>query len=137
MVGVATGTHTERVELSCGAVWFDGADVMWVELTDGLRLDATTTREVIDARRELSQGRAWPVLADIRGLRGATRAARRMSASDEVAAITTRMALLVGSSVSEVVGNFFLKVNRPRFPTRLFRSPERALAWLREEGAGD
>jgi hypothetical protein len=40
------------------------------------------------------------------------------------------VALLVGSPVTRVIGNFFIGLNKPRWPVRLFRSESDALAWL-------
>ena len=41
------------------------------------------------------------------------------------------IALLVGSPLSRVIGNFFVGLNRSTFPLRLFTSEEEAIAWLR------
>ncbi|MCA9567989.1 MAG: hypothetical protein KC656_09105 [Myxococcales bacterium] len=40
------------------------------------------------------------------------------------------VALIVRSRVSEVTGNFFLRLNRPAYPTRLFGSVEAAVEWV-------
>jgi hypothetical protein len=49
------------------------------------------------------------------------------------------VALLVGSPMSRAIGNFFIGLNKPLIPTRLFVSEPEALAWLRgflPEGGG-
>ena len=45
---------------------------------------------------------------------------------------TVAQALVIDSGPSRVMGNFFLGLNKPRFPTKLFTSEAKAEAWLRE-----
>jgi hypothetical protein len=42
------------------------------------------------------------------------------------------VALIVDTPLSRVLGNFFLAVNKPLYPTRLFDNEASALAWLQE-----
>jgi hypothetical protein len=39
--------------------------------------------------------------------------------------------MLIDSPLGVVIGNFFLKVNRPPYPLRLFRNEREAEQWLR------
>jgi hypothetical protein len=42
------------------------------------------------------------------------------------------MAVLIKSPISRVVGNFFLGINKPAVPTRLFDNEADALEWLKK-----
>lgn len=77
------------------------------------------------------EGHPLPFLMDIRKARGITREARSMFASAEAATLFAATALLVGSPLSRALGNFFLGLNKPQMPTRLFTDEAEALAWLR------
>ncbi len=44
--------------------------------------------------------------------------------------LTRRLAMIAGTPVSRIVGNIFLGLNKPPFPTQLFTDEERAAAWL-------
>ena len=100
----------------------------------GSRLDATLTSEVSRAHVELAQGRARHVLADVRGLVSVDRASRQLAASPDVTAATSRMAIIVGNPVTRTLGNFFIRVTTPSYPTRLFADEHLAREWLRESG---
>jgi hypothetical protein len=39
--------------------------------------------------------------------------------------------MLIRSSISRILGNFFLGLNKTRFPLRMFADLDDALAWLR------
>jgi hypothetical protein len=38
--------------------------------------------------------------------------------------------LIIGGPLSRIIGNFFLSVNKPLYPARLFDNEASALAWL-------
>jgi hypothetical protein len=106
--------------------------------TDGeaLRLDWAAGTEISDADARalheelaaLSGERRLPLLVDGRPVRGLSRGARKeMSQST----LSSKIAVLVDSPLSRTLGNFFLSVERPEVPVRLFGSETEAMAWLR------
>ncbi len=44
--------------------------------------------------------------------------------------LVSAVALVVGTPLSRMMGNFFLSVSRPMAPTRLFEDEASELAWL-------
>jgi hypothetical protein len=113
-------------------VFLEADGTLVIRFHDGSRLDGTLTSEVMRAHVEVSQGRARPVLADVRGLVSVDRASRQLAASPEVTAATARMAIIVGNPVTRTLGNFFIRVTTPSYPTRLFADERLAREWLRE-----
>jgi hypothetical protein len=74
------------------------------------------------------------VLVDMRGVRSQTREARQYFAGPEAAKATRAVALLIGSPISRVLGNFFLRVGTPLLtPTGLFTDDSKAIRWLLEQ----
>ena len=72
-----------------------------------------------------------PMLVDVRTVSAIDREARAHLAGPEGARINSAVALLVGSPLSQAIGNFFLGLNKPLIPCRLFTTEPEALAWLR------
>jgi len=70
------------------------------------------------------------VLVDLRQLKSQSAEARAELAGPRAVRVSRAVALLIGSPLSRVVGNFYLRFNRPETPTRLFSSEEEARAWL-------
>jgi hypothetical protein len=89
-------------------------------------------REVIAATTKITKGKKCPVLADLRRVRSISREARQYYAGEESAQAVAAVALLVGSPISRMSGNFFLALNKPSFPVRLFTLESEAIEWLRE-----
>ncbi len=57
--------------------------------------------------------------------------ARRAAASEENSKYTAALALCSPSVYQAIAGNLFLKINKPKVPTRFFDSRDKALAWLK------
>jgi hypothetical protein len=82
----------------------------------------------IEAMAQLTGGRRSPLLVDTHDIGPMDRSARTelVRRGDLVSAV----ALIVGTPLSRLMGNFFLSVSRPMAPTRLFDDEASALAWL-------
>ena len=79
-----------------------------------------------------------PCLVLMGETRGIERDARTYFAHhDDNARVTTLAALVIGSPVSRVIGNFFIGLSKPKFPTRLFNDVEEAETWLKGPSDGD
>jgi len=88
------------------------------------------------AMRKLCDGPAL-VLADIRGLRRSGVATERYVAGPETTDVARRLALLIESPVSRMLGNLKMGLAKPPFPTRLFTNEDAAVAWLLADSAED
>ena len=84
-------------------------------------------------REQLGEGK-FLFLADIRATKGISKEVRDyLGSSLDIVALASATALLVGSNVSRIIANLFLKFNRPVFPTQLFTNEEAAIEWLLEQ----
>jgi hypothetical protein len=79
---------------------------------------------------ELTGGRLSPLLVDLHDSGQQARAARLEFTSQ--ADLVSAVALIVGTPLSRIMGNFFLGVSRPPYPVRMFDTEESALVWLNE-----
>ena len=97
--------------------------VVWVPHVEIGLEDATAA---IEAMTELTGGRRSPLLADVHDTGPQTRAARlELARLDD---LVSAVAMIVGTPLSRIMGNFFLGVNRPLYrhgcsTTRRPRSP--------------
>jgi len=89
-------------------------------------------REIIAAQYKVLKGKKSPVLVDIREMKSIDREARQYFKSEETVKITSADGIVVGSPVSRVLGSFFLGINKPVYPIKLFTSEAKAIKWLKE-----
>ena len=114
------------VELSWNPIGFIRAVVL-----PGAHLTVEDAVIIGEARQQLCPDRRCPLLLDIRHVKSATKECRVYGSSRETPNQPTAMALLVSSPVSRVIGNFYMGLNKPFYPTKLFTSEESAVDWLK------
>jgi hypothetical protein len=118
-------TRTERL-------WLHPDGYVIAEVRPGLIADLDDAIVNVDAVGKLAAGIPRPLLLDMRAhATSATRECREYYAGAEAQQVNLAVAMLVRSNVSRVIGNFFLGLNRTRFPFRMFSDLGEAVAWLR------
>jgi hypothetical protein len=80
--------------------------------------------------KTVSNGKKPPILIDIREIISITKEARDHFSMRNREAGVTAIGLLIKSPVSRVIGNFYLGINKPTVPTKLFTDEKKALGWL-------
>lgn len=85
--------------------------------------------QVVKDRILLQEGRQFPILCDIRGVKEIDKPARSYLALEGSVQITA-IAFIVDSPVSVMLTKFYLKTSKPPVPTRSFKNIEEALVYL-------
>lgn len=117
-------TRTERL-------WLHPERYVIAEVRPGLIADLDDAVVNVAAVGTLAAGVPLPLLLDMRAhATSATRECREYYAGAEAQRVNLAVAMLVRSHVSRVVGNFFLGLNKTRFPFRMFSDLDEAVAWL-------
>ena len=110
-------------------IWLrpDGiVQVIWAPRVAAVLEDAVAC---VSATARVTGGRRSPVLVDMRDTGAQDRATRaEWTHHNEV---TAAVALIVGTPLSRMTGNLFVKIAKPPFPVRVFDQEASAVAWLR------
>jgi hypothetical protein len=115
-----------------GKIWLgDDGIVRAVSTIRQEEMTLANTKATFSAILKVSKGKKRPLFSDIRDIKSADRESREYAASEEVVNVVSAMALLIGSPISKVIGNFFLGLNKPKFPVKLFTSETEAIEWLK------
>ena len=80
---------------------------------------------------KLARGKKESILVDLRNIKSANYEGRQYFASEAASKITKASAVIVSSPVSKMIGNFFIGLNKPPFPTKIFTSELKAMRWLK------
>lgn len=95
--------------------------------------DAIDTINFISNICKKTKKKKHPVIVDIRQVKNLTRDARNYFSGEEAHKYVTALAILVGSPVSRILGNFFMGMNKPLYPVKLFTDEEKAIKWLKNK----
>jgi hypothetical protein len=118
-------TRTQRI-------WLEADGIVRAKMFAHVELDRVDAEEAIHAIAKVTGGARRPVLVDMTQIKFMTREARTYFAGPETANAESAAALLIRSPLARAIGNFFMGLNKPLMPTRLFTSEEAALTWLRD-----
>ena len=119
-------------ELRTARFWTDADGILRGEARANVDQTLDDAKAQIALHRSDHAGRRRPILVDIRKVRSITREARAYYAGYAAAELYSAAGFIVESPLSRAIGNFFLGLSKPVFPTRLFSSEEEALVWLRQ-----
>jgi hypothetical protein len=87
---------------------------------------------VAEVKREFADVLPAPTISDISNQKTFAKEVRDYMASSEVLDMMTAGALVAGSVVARVVGNFFLMFSKPPIPAKLFSDEASARKWLEQ-----
>jgi len=110
-----------EIELKNGIVFF----TVLIDI-----LDIEIVKEAIQTRHNMSNGKNYPIFADIRKLNSVSREARQQLASKDAGEFVSAVAMLTNSKVQLIMFNFFNLIYKAPSPTKLFTNKEEALQWL-------
>jgi hypothetical protein len=120
--GVVSGVHR---------MWLDDEGIVHAESIAGAQHTRADAEEGLRLVRELAGRRARPLLVDLRFTKSIDRDARVYYAGGATVGIALAVALVTDSPLTRVIASFFMGVNKPPVPTRMFTSEADALTWLR------
>lgn len=121
---------SEIIDTGSSKIWMDDCGIIHTKYP--VKIDVTLESAICDIGviEKLSKGRKVPLLVNMGNTRSISRDAREYFSGKESVKVMAAAALVVNSAVHRVMGNFFLGINKPPFPLRLFSSEQEALEWL-------
>ena len=109
--------------------WVGEDGIIRVICLPGVVMSLEDAIENVNALPEDSISAKPPVLIDLRQIRSLTREAREFFSGPRNTRIVAA-ALLIGSPLSRMIGNFFIGLSKMSVDHRLFTSYGEAIAWL-------
>jgi hypothetical protein len=96
------------------------------------KFDLDAAKTTVVKRLEASKGVAYPVLIDAREVQSISKEARDYFASPDGVSMVKASALVLDSVMGKFLGNFFLTINKPKVPLKLFTDADSAREWLNQ-----
>ena len=106
--------------------------VLFIVFAKGLYITNETVTKCADIRLHVTKGEDYLMLVDVRPIAGMDKNATEFCLSGYGTRGITAAAYIVKNETQELICNSFVNVNRPIFPSKLFRDEEKALSWLKK-----
>jgi hypothetical protein len=113
-------------------------DVLKSELEDSIIIgtiktsfvDLDMAKQITNIRLDLQKGDSFPLISNIKSIKNINKEARDFMASKEGCEGVIAAAVIINSSITSMIGNFFIQISKPIVPTRLFTDELEAKKWL-------
>ena len=107
-------------------------DLLVVTYKKDLKVNPEMAKDIIKERHEFTNNRPVVLLVYNQGVVRMDKKAREfLSSGDGVKGIIAA-GIVVGSPFTSFMANFFVSVNKPKMPVRVFSNSEDALTWLQK-----
>lgn len=117
------------VNLRTDVFWLS-EHVLGISIKGPCSIDADDTEQIFLAFDQLGVRAPTALIADIRTLRGVSLGVRVHMSSERAGHYLARVALVADSPLTRTIGNFFMRLNQPPFPVRIFDGEDEAVGWL-------
>ncbi|MBL4862144.1 MAG: hypothetical protein JKY09_03890 [Crocinitomicaceae bacterium] len=112
-------------------IWKGVDDIVYIKNKPGIYIELETHKEAFETIKQVCDGQCCGLVVDLVGIHGITKASRDYSGSKEHLDYVSGAALLISNPVTKILGNFFMGLNKPNFPTQLFTDIDQAEKWLK------
>jgi len=123
--------ETKVIETTAFQTWMGNDGIARTKVKPQSEITVKEAKENSDAVNSLHSETNFPLLVDARNIKSMTKDARDHFSMNNRASYVNAFAILIDSPLSKIIGNFFMGLNKPRVPARLFTEEEEALLWLR------
>lgn len=114
-------------ENNYAAFWLQNGIVHFV-YKDRVNIQYSIAKQIVADRLKLQDGKSYPVLCNIKGLKNIDKDSRQFL-SNEGSALIKAVAFVSHTPLSGVLTKLYTK-NKPTIPTGVFRTEQEALAFL-------
>ncbi|MBB4119913.1 hypothetical protein GGR32_002225 [Mesonia hippocampi] len=105
-------------------------DILYFTYFPITNFDINLAEAIVSDRLHLQKDQAYPVLCDMSNINYPNLEARRYLAT-QGSLLIKAVAYLVSSKISAQLTNFFIRVNHPPIPTKVFTDKEQAITYLK------
>lgn len=119
-----------RLELSEIGVLEYHNRIITVRVLEGVEITEEVLEKIFKNAEQISGGEKYAFLADMRQQVSSSASGRKYGANNPFQKQHLAYALLAENLAEVMLSNFFIRVNRPAVPSRLFRDEQSALNWL-------
>ena len=103
------------------------------KVKEGSEITLKDAQENTQAVLDISGGSNYPIMVDLTQIRSISKEARDHFSMRGRKPNVLAIAMVVNKPVSVIIGNFFLGLNKPAVPTKLFTDEKVAEKWVLQE----
>jgi len=122
---------SNTIETRTSSVWLGADNIIRIIKKPGCEENLEDAKEVIAAITEISKDKTYPSLVNFRGLKSQDEEAQKFYADWFTEKQGNACALIIGAFDNQALAKGFVEDKHPTTPTKVFRTEDSALTWLR------
>ena len=122
-------TNPTRTDLRCYITWMGEDGVARTVVKAGSEIELEDAQENSRAVNALPGPETFALVIDSRHIKSISKEARDHFSMRGRESRVIGFAIVIESPLSTIIGNFFMGLNKPRVPMRLFTDEEKAVQW--------
>ena len=119
-------------ELDCYWTWMGDDGIARTKVKPGAEIELQHAVENAKVVNNFQEGDMYPIIVDTTGIKSISKEARDYFSMRDRESRVNAIAIIRKSSLGNMVGNFFIKLNKPVVPTKLFVNEGDAISWCRK-----
>lgn len=123
-------TMATTIELRCYTTFMGEDGIVRSIVKQGSEITLDDAIANSKAVNSFYNGQKYPLLVDSRLVKSMTKDARNYLSINNRSTNINSFAVIVGSSLSSIIVNFFFRLQKPSVPAKLFTNEKEALSWL-------
>lgn len=120
----------KKIELNNSTCIYSKDNLITVYIKPSSLIEATDVLEIRAANEKLTQGKSYVILMLVGEYSVLSKEAREIASKQEYGNTRKAMAFVINGLPHRIIGNFFINVNKPPTPTKIFNSRKEAEEWL-------
>ena len=112
-------------------MWIED-NILFLKYEHGIVLNKEIALSLVKERIRITDQKTYPVFIDIRDMKYTTREAREELSKGDGIKYVSASAFLINSEIIRILGDYFIRFNKPAIPVKLFTNEQKALQWLKQ-----
>src|ERR1700751_1086967 len=124
--------HPTAISLKAYWTWMGNDGIVRTKVKPLAEVTLAEAVENSKAVNSFYKEKKYPLLIDSRNIKSITKEARDHFSIQNRETSITSFAVIIDSPLSRIIGNFFMGLNKPSVPAKLFNNENEAINWLKQ-----
>lgn len=120
-------------EIRCFHTWLGNDGIMYTVGKENAEVNLEDAKENTRIIEEYYYGKKFPLFVDGRNVKSISKEARDHFSLKGRESVINCFAMIVSSPLSRIIANFFIGINRPTVPVKMFDDEKKAVEWLKKQ----
>jgi len=108
------------------------SNILFITLKDGVFIEVEDVLEIKKINLDLTKGKEYALVFETGNYTSVSKEAREIMTAKSVEKGRLATAFIINSLSQRMLGNFYIQMNKPKVPAKLFTKKEEALKWVKK-----